>query len=195
MKPALFLSVFLSSLALGWGGEIAGNVRWRGGEDYSNVIVYAEKIPKEPAIPPKEPVVLDQINLTFVPHVLPVLVGTMVSFPNSDEVRHSVFSPSPVKRFNLGMYSRGVVRRVTFDRAGEVALLCNVHAEMSAYVLVIETPHFAVTSKEGRYALRNLPPGNYMLTVWHETFKPVTHPVEIKGSETVRLDFSLTVPR
>lgn len=95
--------------------------------DSSNVVVYVQSISGKKFEPPKKPVVLDQINLTFVPHVLPVVAGTTVAFPNSDEVRHNVFSPSPAKRFNLGTYPRGVVRTVTFDKPGDVALLCNVH--------------------------------------------------------------------
>jgi len=177
----------------GWGGEIAGKVDWRGAEDHSNAVVYALKIPIEPIHPPKAVVVLDQINLTFVPHVLPILEGTTVSFPNSDGLRHNVFSPSPAKRFNLGVYSRGVLRQVTFDQPGEVALLCNVHPEMAAYILVLETPYFSVTSKDGAYALRNLPAGQYTLTIWHELFQSVNYPVEIKGNETIRLEFMLSV--
>lgn len=194
-RVSLCLLVFLAGVVAARAAAIQGVVTCRGCTDYSNAIIYAEKIPKEPVIPAKEPVVLDQINLTFAPHVLAVAVGTTVSFLNSDEVRHNVFSPSAAKRFNLGTYPRGTARRITFDKPGEVDLLCNVHLEMSAYVLVLETPYFVVTPKDGNFLLKELPPGKYTVTAWHEKFKSVAHPVEIKGNETIRLNFSLTTRR
>lgn len=197
MKQIVFLLILGLRLSLGlaWGGEIAGNVKWPGAGDYSNVVVYAEKVPKAPVSPPKKPVVLDQIRLSFVPHVLPVVVGTTVSFPNSDEVGHNVYSSSPAKRFNLGVYPRGVVRQVTFDKPGEVVLLCNVHEQMSAYVLVLETPYYVVTRKDGNYRLGQLPPGKYIVTAWQEGFQSVAHPVELKSDDVIRLGFSLTTRR
>ena len=139
-------------------GTIKGKVIARGMRDHGDAVVYIEKLPSKTFPVPKDPVTLDQVHLTFVPHVLPVLAGTTVAFPNSDEVRHNVFSPSPPKRFNLGTYPRGVTRTVRFDKPGEVALLCNVHAETSAYVIVVETPYFAVTAKDGSYTIQNVPP-------------------------------------
>jgi plastocyanin len=103
------------------------------------------------------------MDLLFIPHVLPVLAGTAVAFPNNDTVRHNVFSPSPAKRFNLGSYAQKVTKHVVFDKPGVVALLCNVHAEMSAYVVV----------------------------AWHESSKPKEQKVEVKESNAVRVDFDL----
>ncbi len=190
MRAILVCLALLAAVVDGQAGTLTGKVRSRA-NDQSDTVVYAEKIPPEPLTPPKESQVLDQVNLTFVPHVLPVVVGTTVAFPNSDEVRHNVFSPSPAKRFNLGTYPRSVSRTLTFDKPGEVILLCNVHAEMSAYVLVLETRHFVVTGNDGSYTLKNLPPGRYKVTVWHEKFKSVTQPVEVKGNETASLNFEL----
>lgn len=197
MKQIIFLLMLCLRLGLGLAcaGEISGNVKWKGVEDFSNAVVYAEKVPKSPVIPPKNPVILDQIRLSFVPHVLPVVVGTTVSFPNSDEVGHNVYSSSPAKRFNLGVYGRGVVRQITFDKPGEVALLCNVHEQMSAYVLVLETPYYVVTRKDGSYRLSHLPPGKYKVTAWQEGFQSVTHAVELKSDDAIRLDFGLTTKR
>lgn len=172
-------------------GTIKGNITARGVRDNGNAVVYIEKIPNKTFPAPKEPVVLDQVNLMFVPHALPVLVGTTVAFPNSDEVRHNVFSPSPTRRFNLGTYPKGITRTVTFDKPGEVVLLCNVHAEMSAYVVVVETPYFAVSAKDGSYAIRNVPPGTYMLKTWHEKLKPQTKEVEVPEGGSVTVDFEL----
>ncbi len=172
-------------------GTVKGKVTARGMRDNSDAVVYIEKIPNKTFPAPKEPVVVDQVNLMFVPHVLPVLVGTTVAFPNSDEVRHNVFSPSPARRFNLGTYPRGVSRTVTFDKPGEVALLCNVHAEMSAYVVVVETPYFAVSVKDGSYTIRNVPPGRYVLKTWHEKLKSQTREVEVPAGGSVTVDFEL----
>lgn len=194
LRLALVLLLFLIPASLQAGG-VSGKVNCRGFADHGNAVIYAQKVPGETASAPRNPVLLDQINLTFVPHVLPVVAGTTVSFPNSDQVRHNVFSPSSAKRFNLGTYPRGVARQVTFDKPGEVALLCNVHAEMSAYVLVLETRYFVVSAKDGSYSLNHLPPGKYTVTAWHERFKPVSLPVEIQGTETVPMHFNLTSRR
>ncbi|MBI3666942.1 MAG: carboxypeptidase regulatory-like domain-containing protein [Acidobacteria bacterium] len=135
--------------------------------------------------------VLDQTNLVFIPHVLPVLTGTTVAFPNNDTVRHNVFSPSPAKRFNLGTYAQKVTKHVAFDKPGVVALLCHVHAEMSAYVVVIETPYFAVTDPAGEYKIADVPPGSYVLKAWHESSKPKEQKVEVKEGNSTRVDFDL----
>lgn len=197
MKQIVFLLILWLGLKSvpACGGEIAGNVNWPGATEYPNAVVYAEKNPKAPFSPPKKPVVMDQERLNFVPHVLPVVVGTTVSFANSDEVGHNVYSSSPPKRFNLGVYPRGVARQVTFDKPGEVVLLCNVHDQMSAYLLVLETPYYVVTSKDGSYRLGGLPPGKYSVTAWQEEFESVAESVEIKGGEMIELNFSLTTRR
>ena len=172
-------------------GTIVGTVHARGMRHNGDAVVYIEKIAGKTFPSPKNPVTLDQLNLTFVPHVLPVLVGTTVAFPNRDEVRHNVFSSSRARRFNLGTYSRGVVKNVTFDQSGEVALLCNVHSEMSAFVVVVETPYFAVTEEDGSYTIKNVPPGQYVLKVWHERLKPQRKEIEVVGSSSVQVDFGL----
>lgn len=161
--------------------NIEGQIVVRSARDNGNAVVYIDKIPGKVFTPPASPVVLDQVNLTFVPHILPVLAGTTVAFPNSDEIRHNVFSPSPSK-FDLGTYPRREIRYHRFDRPGPVTLLCNVHLEMSAYVIVTETPYFAVTDKEGRFTLKDVPPGKYVLKVWHERGRPAS--VEIVVGET-----------
>ncbi len=185
-------SLLLLLPGVGRAGTIKGKVIVRGARDNGDAVIYIEKTPNRTFPAPKEPLILDQINLTFTPHILPVLVGTTVSFPNSDEVRHNVFSPSPPKRFNLGTYPRGVTRTVTFDKPGEVALLCNVHAEMSAYVIVVESPYFAVTTKDGSYTIKNVPPGKYVLKAWHERLKSQTKEIEVRGDAPVTVDFELS---
>lgn len=146
--------------------------------------VFVEKIPGRDFAPPAEHPVVDQKDLVFIPHVLAVLKGTTVDFRNSDSVKHNIFSSrkSPTV-FNLGAYSSGVVRSVTFDKPGAVSLLCNVHAEMSAYVVVVETPYFAQTDREGRFTIGGVPPGSYRLAFWHETVASDPQPVVVEGGK------------
>lgn len=188
--------VWLSAMTLclaeaAFAGTVAGQVRCRARHNGGAVIYLVSSSLLEETKPPRKPVVLDQINLTFVPHILPVVAGTTVVFPNSDEVRHNVFSSSRAKRFNLGSYPQGASRSVTFDKLGEVALLCNVHAEMSAYVVVLETPYFAVTDRRGNFTIENVAPGQYTVRTWHERLKPVTAEITVKDDETASLELRL----
>lgn len=191
----IFLGVLLLLLfalhAEAQSGTINGKVRARGMRHNGDAVVYIERIPGNTFSAPQKPVTLDQLNLTFIPHVLPVLVGSTVAFPNSDEVRHNVFSASPSQRFNLGTYPQGTVKYVTFDQPGVVDLLCNVHSEMSAYVVVVETPYFAVTEKDGSYTIPNVPPGNYVLVAWHERLKPQRKEIQVLAGSSVQVDFAL----
>ena len=155
---------------------IEGQVAVKSARDNGNAVVYIDRIPGKTFAPPPAPVLLDQVNLTFVPHILPVLAGTKVAFPNSDDIRHNVFSPTPTSRFNLGTYPKSTTKYYMFDKPGPVTLLCNVHAEMSAYVLVTETPYFAVSDKAGNFTLKDIPPGKYLLRVWHEKNRALFRP-------------------
>lgn len=169
---------------------IQGKVTCRGVRDCAGALVYIEKVPNRTFAPAAE-AVMDQLKLAFVPHVLPVLVGTKVAFPNSDEVRHNVFSPSPAKRFNLGTYPRGVTKDVVFDAAGVVELLCNVHADMSAYIVVSETPYAVVVGADGSYVLKGVPPGTYGVRAWREELKEQRQDVTVVEGQTVVLNFEL----
>lgn len=169
---------------------VAGKVTCRGVRDCSGALVYIGKI-AERAFTPQTEAVMDQLKLTFVPHVLPVLAGTRVAFPNSDEVRHNVFSPSPAKRFNLGTYPRGVTKYVVFDKPGVIELLCNVHAEMSGYIVVLETPYVAHVAADGTYALKNLPQGAHDITAWREQLKEQRHQITVRDGQTLKVDFEL----
>lgn len=185
---ALLLLLLLSSPLRA--GTISGKVLLRSLSDNSNAIVYIHKIPGKTFPPPRNPVVMDQINLRFNPHVLPILAGSQVAFPNSDEIRHNVFSPD--EKFTLGTYPSGSTKYQVFNTPGEVTLLCNVHAEMSAYILVTETPYFAVTDASGNYTISNVPAGRYTLSVWNERLKSVTtNGVEVPESGTVLVNFEL----
>ena len=111
---------------------------------------------------------MDQVDQTFVPHVLAIAVGTTVDFPNSDVTFHNVFSLSKTRSFDLGRYSRGHSKAVRFDRPGVVQVFCDIHSHMSAYILVFAHRFFSVTDDAGRYTIGHVPPGTYTLTVWYE---------------------------
>lgn len=173
------------------GGTIEGRVQASGQEaGLSNCVISVEDV-EPPLAVPTTTAIIDQKGLRFVPHVLPIVVGTTVEFPNSDPVSHNVFSISDVKRFNLGMYPRGTIRRIKFDQAGIVELLCNVHAEMSAYIVVLKNPYFARTEPDGTYRIEGVPAGKHRLRCWHERFPAQEQIVEVPEIGSVTVDFSI----
>lgn len=110
---------------------------------------------------------MDQINQEFVPGVLLVLIGSSVDFPNKDNIRHQVYSFSPARQFELPLYAGTPVKPIVFDKPGVVVLGCNIHDWMIAYIYVSESPYFAKTGPDGRAQLRELPPRQYTVRVWH----------------------------
>lgn len=194
-KPLIVITIILSALLTSavrvTAGDINGTVKVLGGKGLQNVVVYIQEVQGKTFAPPQKPAVLDQIRMTFIPHVLPILVGTTVEFPNSDSTRHNVFSPSKTKRFNLGTYPAGVTKKLVFDRLGVVALLCNVHAEMSAFVLVLQNPNYAMPDKRGVYTIREVPAGSYKLVAWHERLKVKEREVEVPEKGQIVVDFFL----
>ncbi|HEV2720085.1 MAG TPA: methylamine utilization protein [Thermoanaerobaculia bacterium] len=136
----------------------------RGGAVH-DAVVYA--IPEgHPVPPPRRTAVMEQRNRAFIPHVLAVQTGTTVRFPNLDDVQHHVYSFSPAKPFQLPLYKGNPPNPVVFDKAGVVTLGCNIHDQMSAYVVVVDTPYFEKTAANGHAALRDLEPGRYVVHVW-----------------------------
>lgn len=118
--------------------------------------------------------VIDQLDKEFVPRVSVLQTGTPVEFPNSDNIRHQVYSFSPAKTFTLKLYSGRPGEPVVFDKPGVVVLGCNIHDHMIAWVVAVDTPWFARTDAHGQAALRELPAGSYQLSVWHPAVaKPV----------------------
>ncbi len=172
-----------------YAGDIIGKVKVKRARNNANVIVYVEKIAGKVFESPKQHAVMDQKNLEFIPHVLPVLVGTTVDFLNSDDVLHNVFSPDyPGGKFNLGTWAKGIVKSYTFSTPGAATILCNVHPEMEAYIVALQTPYFAVSDKQGKFTIKNVPAGEYTLKVWHEKrkAKPQRIMVPAKGKVTVK---------
>ena len=145
--------------------------------DCSNVVVWLSPLtPATGATPPAPasrsmPQVV-QSGKTFDPHVLAVQVGTEVQFPNKDPFLHNVFSFFNGKRFDLGFYESGSSKTVHFDRAGVSFLFCNIHPEMSAAVVVVDTPYFGISNRSGRISIPNVPDGRYQLNVWYERSLP-----------------------
>jgi plastocyanin len=144
-------------------------------------VVYLETAPRS-AFDEREPghAAMDQRNERFVPHVLAVMVGTVVDFPNSDRIYHNVFSLSRAKRFDLGRYAAGKSKGVRMDRPGVVRVFCDIHSHMNAFVLVFNHPFFDVTDVEGRFELPALPAGTYTVVGWYEGEARVTRSVVVQ---------------
>ncbi|MGO9123693.1 MAG: carboxypeptidase regulatory-like domain-containing protein [Terriglobales bacterium] len=171
-------------------GTISGKVSGAAGES----VVYVEA-PAGKAFPaPTQQPVVDQKGLMFQPHIIVVQQGTTVEFLNSDSVAHNVFwiSVGGNKKLghNLGTWPKGEKRPFKFNDPGAVPLLCNVHPEMSGYVVVSPTPYFALTDKSGGYKIDNVPDGSYTVTAWHEGAKNQSKPVTVAGDS--KADFTLS---
>jgi plastocyanin len=153
-------------------GTITGTVKVSRARHSGDVVVYLEgENLKKAYPPPSEHTALDQKNLVFVPKVLPILKGTTVDFLNSDDVQHNVFAPGKVEKFNLGTWGLGGVKEFTFNKPGEVIILCNVHSEMVAYIVILENSYFAKTDEKGNFRIENIPAGTYQIKTWHEKMK------------------------
>jgi len=135
--------------------------------------------------------VMDQHNETFVPHLLAIMTGTTVDFPNSDKFYHNVFSLSKPARFDLGRYAAGHSRSIRFDRPGIVRVFCDIHSHMNAFILVFGHPYFALTDQQGRYHIDNVPPGNYGVVAWNEGRASEPKPVAVPDGGAAELDFSI----
>jgi plastocyanin len=186
--PCGIAVVLLVGSMLAHAGSISGTATVDGAPAADGV-VYLEGGPgaPRPDVPPRA--VMDQKNLTFLPSVLPVVRGTVVDFTNSDDVQHNVFTPSAVaKKFNLGTYDPGAMRSVTFTEPGDVLVLCNIHMEMAAHILVLDTPYFSTVAQDGRYRIPNVPAGTYALKTWRGRWLPATRTVDVPGAGDVTVD-------
>jgi len=171
-------------------GTIHGKVSGVSGES----VVYVEAVPGKTFPAPTQHITIDQKGLMFVPHITAVVQGTTVDFLNSDSVAHNVFWPSISGNkklgHNLGTWPKGQRQSFKFDNPGVVSLLCNVHPEMAAYVVVSPTPYFATTNAAGEFKIENVPDGAYTVTAWHEGAKNKSNPVKVAGDTTA--DFTLS---
>jgi plastocyanin len=174
--------------------------------DYSGVVVSLKPPPGVPApeITPEHATML-QKDKTFSPHVLAIAVGSTVNFPNLDPIFHNAFSSYNGQIFDVGLYPPGTTRSVHFTREGVVRVFCNIHSSMSAVIVVMATPYFAITKRDGTFSIPNVPGGEYDLTAFHErateaTLRKLNRRVSVEGEMVTlpTLDVSeagfLTIP-
>lgn len=184
----LILVLMVAAAATAFAGTIEGKV------SPGKSVVYVDTIPGKTFPAPSQKPLMDQKGLMFNPRLLVVQVGTTVEFQNDDSVQHNVFWPSiggnKKLSHNLGTWPKGDKRPFTFDNPGVVPLLCNVHPEMSGYIIVSPTPYFTETDAGGNYRIDNVPDGKYNVVAWHEGSKQQTKPVEVAG--TGKADFALS---
>ena len=171
-------------------GTISGQVSGVAGQS----VVYVDTIAGKTFPAPTQHPVIDQKGLVFQPHVTAVQVGTTVDFLNSDSVAHNVFWTSiggnKKLNHNMGTWPKGERKSFKFDTPGAVPILCNVHPEMSAYLVVVPTPYFAVSDQTGTYKIENVPDGSYTVIAWHEGAKNQSKPVSVTGD--TKADFTLS---
>lgn len=148
-------------------GTVAVSVTDPAGKPLSQAVVLIEPVSGKLPAPPMAAIQVAQVKRQFVPRVSVVTVGTPVAFPNQDTVRHHVYSFSPTKNFELKLYSGVPAQPVVFDKAGIAVLGCNIHDQMAAWIVVVDTPHHAVTDADGVARIAAVAPGNYQLRVWH----------------------------
>lgn len=196
--------------AVATAGKISGTVKVRGLRSPANILVFLPKAPTVKLDLSKVKFVMDQRNLTFFPHILPIPVGATIYFPNNDKVDHNVFSLSRTKKFNLGSYKPGEVKSIRFDKPGIVELRCDVHAEMLAYIMIMKNPYFAITDEKGRFEMPavkylqqlglagvvDIPNGKYIIKTWHEKLKTKKQAVLVPedGAASIKLDLTRGAP-
>jgi plastocyanin len=197
VRPALAMLVLAASgFVDARAASVSGRVATPDGTGVAAAVVFVSS-PASSKAPVETPrAEMNQVNKTFVPAVLPIVAGTRVFFPNSDQIQHHVYSFSRTKSFELPLYRGEEAPPVVFDKPGVVKLGCNIHDWMSAVILVLPSPHFAVTDSDGRYALRDLPAGEYSLVAWHERSREKTEEskqgVTLSGTDVV-VDFELAL--
>jgi plastocyanin len=164
-----------------------------GPTDRRRAVVYLDPAPRAAFDTRDEPRArMDQRNEAFVPHVLAIVAGTIVDFPNNDRTYHNVFSLSKPRTFDLGRYAAGRSKSVRFDKPGIVRVFCEIHSHMSAFILVFSHRYFAVTDEAGRYRIDNVPPGEYTVFAWHESMNEDSRRVTVGAGGDVDLNFTLT---
>jgi plastocyanin len=172
------LIAFASAVCVG-APSVSGTVSGADGKAIAGAVVFVQDIAPSPSGTHNPPQIVDQINKAFVPEVLPIVVGTLVRFPNHDQIHHHVYSFSPAKTFELPLYKGEDAAPVLFDKVGVVKIGCNIHDWMSGIILVLPNAHFSMTDADGHYTLNDLPAGNHTLSAWHALSK-------LKTEETAR---------
>ncbi len=186
----ILASALLASAA---DGSITGTVKATGLATNADAVVFVQQATGT-FKPPAEPVTMDQKQMQFIPHVLPVLSGTAVKFLNSDPTPHNVFSPD-FEKYNLGTWPKGQSKDYTFSKCTKFPCaytqLCRVHPEMEGFVIVLANPYFAVTDKEGKFEIKSVPAGQYTVAVWHPKLKGQPKPVTVEAGKPATVSFDL----
>ena len=171
---------------VGSNGTVSGKVTLPNGRPANNAIVWltGSVRPK-----PLSRAIVDQRDRTFIPHVSVVTVGTQVDFPNNDIVFHNVFTEFNSTKFDLGNYPKGTKKSKVFGQPGLAVIMCSIHPDMGAYVMVVDTPFYAMTDKKGAYRIEGVPIGHFKAQVWHESGAKAF--IETETSENYHLDFTL----
>jgi plastocyanin len=191
-KTFAMLAATLALTASSLAGSISGKLSGVNGVS----VVYVDTIAGKSFPAPEQHPVVNQKGLQILPHILVVQTGTTVDFLNSDKVAHNVFWPSiqgggkKAPGHNLGTWPQGEKRSFKFDQAGVAPILCNVHPEMSGYLVIVPTPYFVQTDNSGDYKIDNVPDGQYTVTAWHEGSKTQSKPVAVSGD--AKADFTLS---
>ncbi len=195
-RPRRFVVALLTASALArahpsTAATVAGTVNVDG-RPAIDAVVYLEQSGDVPPPPAPSRAVMDQRNLEFVPRVLPVVRGTTIEFTNSDDTQHNVFSPSAAAgKFDLGTYGPGGDRSVTLEEPGEVRILCNIHMEMEARILVLRDPYFSPTASDGTYRIISVPAGSYTVKVWQDGFLSSTRTVDVAADGDLTLNLQV----
>lgn len=178
-------------------GQISVPVKDPAGQPVADAVVYANIISGVAPTRPKREISVEQINKEFVPLVSVLQTGTLVNFPNRDQVRHHVYSFSPAKTFEIKLYSGVPGKPILFDKPGEVVLGCNIHDTMLAYMLVVDTPIFAKTDKRGVALLEGLSVGEYEVHMWYPgttaSTRPAPQKIKISANEAATLPFTFSL--
>lgn len=162
--------------------------------DLKEFLVYIDQqVPAAVHPPPKTMRVVIQKDGTFTPHIMPILVGTTVEWPNHDQIYHNVFSMSDPKPFDLGLYKHGTVKKVTFEQAGRIDVFCSIHTKMHCIIWVLENPFYATTDSRGGYTISNVPAGTYKLKAWHERLPSQIKEITVPETGEVTVDFLLSI--
>ncbi|MBM3779253.1 MAG: hypothetical protein FJW23_13635 [Acidimicrobiia bacterium] len=172
---------------------VTANVEVRGtalaaGRGQPNVVVWLEAASPAPPAADARPV-MDQRNLRFLPQVLAVQVGSTVEFPNNDRVFHNVFSFRDGTRFDLGLYPIGASKLVRFDQPGVSRIFCNIHPQMAAYVVAVNSPYFAVSGADGSFVLPAVPEGTYTWRAWRAGRKDMAGTVRVQPGATLAVSW------
>ena len=191
IRPAAHVAILVGALfvaGIAQAGDVKGKVSAAELKSAENIAAYIDAVPGKKFDPPAQHVSFDQRNLKFLPHTMIILRGTTADFLNSDQVAHNVFWPSisgdKKLRHNLTVVSPGQKKSFQFNDLGTAQLLCNFHPDMVAYVVVVPTPYFALTSNDGTFTIKNVPPGTYTLKTWSEDSKPTTQTIAVTDATT-----------